>query len=384
MTINTRTDNWVWVRRKLHAMAEVSGREEQTAAFVADFLAELEPDELVKGIGGHGLVATFHGREPEAGPTLLFRSELDALPIHESNTFAHRSKKKGVSHKCGHDGHMAILLGFAAKVARERPERGSVQVLFQPAEETGQGARWMLNDPAFADFRPDWVFALHNLPGYPQEQILLCNGTFTASVVSAAIRFQGRTAHAAEPEKGRNPSWAIGHLLKELEEKQIRDDESDRFLLLTPVHLRVSEQPAYGTAPGEGELHLTLRCWTAERMRNTKQWLRKKIEKWSKRYELDFSLDWIEPFAATINDEDAVEQIAQAAEKLGIEVSWMERPFRFGEDFGLFTQKFRGAMFGLGGGLDQPALHHADYDFPDELITPAIAIYETILRQYLG
>ena len=119
-------------RRKLHAMPEVSGDEHRTAAEVASLLAATEPDELVSGLGGTGIAAVYQGNGP--GPTVMFRAELDALPIEEITTVAHRSQIPGKGHMCGHDGHMAILAALARAFGRQRPTSGRVILLFQPAE----------------------------------------------------------------------------------------------------------------------------------------------------------------------------------------------------------------------------------------------------------
>ncbi|MEY4607435.1 MAG: hypothetical protein RLY45_2195, partial [Actinomycetota bacterium] len=125
----------VALRRHLHAHPELSGREHQTAARVLEFLAPLQPDRIISGLGGTGIVATFDSGVP--GPALLFRSELDALPIVEVGVDEHGSTCHGVSHKCGHDGHTAILCGLAQRLAARRPASGMVHLLFQPAEEDG-------------------------------------------------------------------------------------------------------------------------------------------------------------------------------------------------------------------------------------------------------
>jgi len=188
-------------RRDLHAHPEISGEEKKTGKRVLTVLNELKPDELLTEVGGTGILATF-GTD-EKGPQVMVRCELDALPIQEINTFDHKSTSKGVSHKCGHDGHMAILTGLAEKLAKDRPLTGRVHLLYQPAEENGAGAAAVLKDPRMKDRHFDLVLALHNLPGYPLGHAVVRKGAFTASVNSMVIALKGRTSHAAEP--GRSP-----------------------------------------------------------------------------------------------------------------------------------------------------------------------------------
>lgn len=370
----------VELRRRLHAHPELSGAETETARLIADDLHALDPDLLLTGLGGTGVAAVFSGKS--AGPTVLFRAELDALPIEEINSFPHRSRQAAVSHKCGHDGHMAILLGLARIVAAHRPARGRIITLFQPAEETGEGAMAVLGDPRFAAITPDYAFALHNLPGYPPGAVIAKSGSFTAAVRSLIIRLSGYTSHAAEPENGVNPATAIGEILVGLEPFQHPDPASAGFSLITPVHVTMGE-PAYGVAAGYGEVHLTIRCWTHAHMER----LAGELESWSwqiaRRHRLEIGQEWTNVFHPNTNDSGAVDIVREAAQQEDLLFLEPPAPMKWGEDFGAFTQRFPGALFGLGAGEVMPALHNPDYDFPDGLIAPGIALFFNIARRLL-
>ena len=199
------------------------------------------------------------------GPTILFRCELDALPIQEVNTFAHQSITDGTSHKCGHDGHMAIVAGLAPWLSQCTFRTGTVILLFQPAEETGKGAETVVDNPHFARFQPDYVFALHNIPGYPLHQLLWQPRQFSATVQSIAISLFGKESHAAEPENGINPAPAIAELIQAFGQLVQPDTLHPDFTLITPVHILMG-QKQYGISAGYGELHLTLRTWGTDRM----------------------------------------------------------------------------------------------------------------------
>ena len=138
---------WSDFRRTLHQYPELSNHEHQTAHRVKDVFKRFQPDETVSSLGGHGVAFVFNGFKK--GPTTLIRCELDALPIEECNDFAHRSVHQGVSHKCGHDGHMAIVTALGEMLSENKPKSGRVILAFQPAEETGEGAINMVNDPSF-------------------------------------------------------------------------------------------------------------------------------------------------------------------------------------------------------------------------------------------
>jgi len=371
----------VALRRRLHAHPELSGEERQTAAFIAAELRKLSPEVLLEGLGGTGVAAVFDGLQP--GPVFLFRAALDALPIEEVNEFDHRSKYRKVSHKCGHDGHMAVLLGLARKVACKRPPRGRVIVLFQPAEETGEGAQQVLDDPRFGQLRPDYAVAFHNLPGYPMGAVVTRNGAFTAGVRSLIIRLRGKTSHAAEPEHGINPAPAIAELLQMSDQLTQPDPARTDFQLITPVHITMGE-PAYGVSAGYGEVHLTVRCWTGERMEQLAGDLLSRIGTITGKYGLDYDTEWTNVFRANFNDAGTVQIIREAALRNGLLHLERRVPLKWGEDFGAFTQRFKGAMFGLGAGENTPALHNPDYEFPDELIGVGVELFGNIVRLLLN
>ncbi|MDI6402775.1 amidohydrolase, partial [Balneolaceae bacterium ANBcel3] len=182
------------IRRKLHQLAETAGEEQKTAAYVEKVLEDIGIHAIERGLGGTGLIGWLDSGNP--GPVVLFRAELDALPIEEKNSLEYASQTNGVAHKCGHDGHMAVLLGFANRVARQTLKKGKAGFLFQPAEETGEGAAHMLEDKAFPSLKPDHVFAFHNLPGYPKGHILTTNGVFCAGSKGLIVRLSGSTSHA--------------------------------------------------------------------------------------------------------------------------------------------------------------------------------------------
>ncbi|MCB0560243.1 MAG: amidohydrolase [Lewinellaceae bacterium] len=366
------------IRRYLHQNPELPECEFGTAQYIATQLSELGPSRLLEGLGGTGIIAVFDsGKE---GPTVLFRSELDALPIQEVNDFEYRSDKDNVSHKCGHDGHMAALLGFAGIVSRTPPHSGRVMLLFQPAEEIGAGAERVLEDSRFEQLFPiDYAFAFHNLPGFPLGEVLVRPGPFTAAVKSLIIKLEGKASHAGEPENGINPALAIAHILQTTQKMSVPDTQAEEFALLTPIHVNMGSL-AYGVSAGYGEVHLTLRTWSENTMRQLSARLLQYLSGLALSHGLCLETEWTNVFRTNSNNEEAVDIIQQAAEDCGLPVSLREQPFKWGEDFGAFTQRFRGAMFGMGAGEHCPALHNPDYDFPDELLEPAVRMYQRIME----
>ncbi|NBC06371.1 MAG: amidohydrolase [Bacteroidetes bacterium] len=369
-------------RRYLHQHPELSGEETRTAQYLYKKLQELEPTTIITQIGGHGMAAIFDSGED--GPSIMYRTELDALPIEEENEFAYRSERKTVSHKCGHDGHMTMVLGFGRYLAQHPPQRGRIILLFQPAEEIGAGAEWMLADPKFEQLLPiDYAFAIHNLPGFPLGQVVCKRGPFSAAVKSLIIRLYGKTSHAGEPENGINPALAVSEIIREADIACQPDANQPEFAILTPVHIKLGEI-AYGVSAGYGEVHLTIRTWTEQEMGELSARLLRYVSKMAVRHRLRVETEWTNVFRTTRNEEEVVDIVEQAAVDNGYQTHECKHPFKWGEDFGAFTQRFRGAMFGLGAGEQQPALHNPDYDFPDELLLPGIYMYRRIMELILG
>ncbi|MFH2052836.1 MAG: amidohydrolase [bacterium] len=369
------------LRRRLHALAEVSGREETTAAFVAEALASLQPDELLTGLGGHGVAAVFSG--PGSGPTVMLRAELDALPIPETLDIDHASFSPGVAHKCGHDGHMAILLGTAERLAARPPACGRCVLVFQPAEETGQGAAALLADPRFGALKPDWIFALHNLPGHPEGAILLKEGAFAAGSAGVTIRLTGRTSHAAYPEQGRSPDRAVARLILDLINLPDRRRDSGRLALVTIVHTRIGER-SFGITPGEAEVLATVRSDDDEVMAELMEGAKLAASAAAADHGLACTVSFSEEFPVTWNDPAAVRIVARAAGDLGLPViEPRESPFRWSEDFGHLAALGRGAMIGLGAGEEHPVLHAPDFDFNDALLPVGVGLLEEIILELM-
>lgn len=367
------------LRRALHRVPEISNHETGTARAIVEFVRNFSAHEVIVDLGGAGVAAIYNGIE--AGPTVMIRSELDALPIDEANDFAHRSTHDHVSHKCGHDGHMAMVAGLAPLLMRQPPARGRVVLLFQPAEETGEGAAAVRRDARFASIAPDYCFALHNLPGYPLHQVVVRDGSFTMGSVGMSAVLEGCTAHASEPEKGVSPALALDVLLRELPTLG-NAPGLDGFALVTLTHMKLGER-SFGISPGKAEVLATLRTEKDADLQKLRQQATELIARTAQGNGLTAEVRWSDEFAATVNHPDAVRHIHRAAGALGLDTLVLPAPIRWSEDFGLFTQVSAGALMGLGSGVNHSALHSPDYDFPDELIPTGITLFRRIIAQLL-
>ncbi|HET6528600.1 MAG TPA: amidohydrolase [Balneolaceae bacterium] len=375
--IDQHVQQLIELRHKLHSIAEVSGSESKTADVIADFLKKTSPDSLQTGVGGEGILATYEGRSDH--PHILLRCELDALPIPDVNEVDYRSKTEGTGHKCGHDGHMSILCGAACWLQNEKPD-ATVTLLFQPAEETGQGAKWMMGDEKFKKLQPDYCFALHNLPGYKKHQIVVKDDVFAAASTGLTVDFKGQTSHAAHPEEGKSPALALAQFIQSISSVPQFVTAMNKSAKVTVVHAAMGEL-AFGTSPGKGTVSATLRAWQNETLELLKEECLQLAGGLAETYMLEVSHEWREAFSSTINSAEAVGVIKSAAEALEFEMKEKEYPFEWSEDFGRFINKIPGAMFGLGAGKDHPPLHAQDYDFPDDIISTGISMFIQIIKE---
>lgn len=367
-------------RRQLHAHPEISGEERETAQRVVEFLAPTCPDQVLTGLGGHGVAAVYDGAAP--GPTLMIRAELDALPIRETGTATHRSTIEGKGHLCGHDGHMAMVAALALGLGRRRPARGRVILLFQPAEETGAGAAAVLADPRFAALRPDTVLALHNLPGVARGRVELREGVVNCASRGMRIVLGGRTAHASMPETGVSPMAAVARLMPALTALGEGTFPGDSFAMATVTHARLGEA-AFGIAPGEAEIMVTLRSFTDAGMERLCRRAEKLVRGIAEAEGLSSAWTYHDIFAHCENDARAVALLRTALDAEGIAHA-PGSPMRASEDFGRFAGVASTAMFFLGAGENHPSLHNPDYDFPDALLPIGANVFMRAAREMLG
>ncbi|MDG2463345.1 MAG: amidohydrolase [Planktomarina sp.] len=368
-------------RRELHRHPELSGEEVETASKITAALRSMLPTRILTGLGGHGVAAVFDSGK--AGPTVLFRAELDALPIEQRNNIAWSSQTPGKSHVCGHDGHMTMLLGLGRMMSRQPVAQGRVILMFQPAEEDGSGAKAVVADPAYQEIQADWAFAIHIEPGRPFGYVSTCEGLINCASLGLKIRLAGKTAHAADPEDGVSPAQAIAKLIPSLDALGQGGPLDDDFRLVTITHVKIGE-PSFGVAPGEGEIFATLRTTRDEGMESLETMARKQAITLAEEFGLSVDFEVCDNFAASINDPDAYAVATMAMKAIGIAYGDAGVPMRASEDFGVFGWDAKAAMLCLGPGEDYAALHNLDYDFPDDLIPIGCAIFERIARDLLG
>ncbi len=367
------------LRHELHRRPEISGEEAATADRIAQELEALGANRIWRGLGGHGVAAEFTGVED--GPTVLLRCELDGLPIQEISEIPYVSEIAGKGHLCGHDGHMVSILGVAMGLSTP-PTKGRVILLFQPAEETGAGAKAVIEDPRWPEIRPDFAFAYHNVPGRPLGEIGLRPGPGNCASRGMQILLEGKSSHAAAPEDGVSPGPAMAELMQNLPKLSTGTIGDDNYALATLTHARLGE-PSFGIAPGHGELRATLRCVTDDRMDKLVAEAKALVEQHT--LGLSVEIVWHDIFLSVTNNDEATAIAQQIAVDQGCAINEMKTPMRWSEDFGrIGGDGAQTAMLYVGAGETQPQLHNPDYDFPDTLIPIMTDLFLGIVDRTLG
>lgn len=351
------------LRRELHQRPEIANQERETSKRMREFLDAYGVQPWRQGLGGHGLL--FRLRGDETGPNVLLRADLDALPIEEQGRVAYRSKNPGTHHACGHDGHMAMLGAAIAQLADRRDLPGTVYALFQPAEETGEGAARVIADlPSNLTFHES--YAIHNFPGLPVGTLGLRTGTAAKPSMGLEIELVGRRTHASTPENGRNPIPTLARLATDI---QREPSPAPRRRSSFATIVGVDSGPAnYGVSPGTSRLALTLRGATQAQLDRLYARVLGSARRRAQADGMRVRTRELDVFRETRNHPRAVAHARTAARRAGLSVVTMPEPLPASEDFGRFTETSAGALLLLGAGRTHAALHSADYDFPDALI----------------
>jgi len=355
-------------RRHLHAHPELSLQEKATAAFVQDRLTELGiPFEA--GVGGHGVVATL--TRGHAQGRVGLRADMDALPITEDTGLPYASKTSGVMHACGHDGHTASLLGAAALLAADTSWSGTVDFIFQPAEEGYGGSRAMVGAGLFERFPMDRVFGFHNWPGLAAGTIAVHDGVVMASGGRVTITIEGHAGHAGMPHLTRDPVMAAGHLIVALQSIVSRSVDPLDTAVLSLCTIEG------GTAPNQIAGRVTIRGTLRFHREAVKDVLLARISEICAGIATSLGVkvtpEIVMGVGVVVNTPDEASLARAAAEKVRAEVRRDLAPSMAGEDFAFYLQKRPGAFVWIGNGelRDGAELHGPRYDFNDAILPVA-------------
>lgn len=370
-------------RRDLHAHPELGFEENRTAEFVADKL-ESFGCQVVRGIGKTGVVGVL--REGNETRSIGLRADMDALPIVEANTFAHRSTHDGHMHACGHDGHTTMLLAAARYLAKTRNFRGQVNFIFQPAEEGVGGARAMIRDGLFEQFPCDRLFAMHNAPGMPLGHFGATSGTVTAAGAFFDIDIHGTGAHGAFPDHSVDPVVIAGELIGGMQTVVSRNVKPSQAAVLSITQVHAGD--AYNVIPASARLCGTVRTFSIEVMRLIQSRVSTLAEGISAAHGAAADVDFRTVFHPVVNDESATAMAGEVCDELVGNDKVMRNlpPGTGSEDFSFMLEQVPGCYLLLGNGDKEGAVpvHNPGYDFNDDASVYGASFFARVVEKELG
>ncbi len=370
------------LRRHLHQNPELSFREAATAELVATRLAEWGY-EVTRGIGGHGVVGRL--RHGDGARSLALRADMDALPIHEATGLAHASRQAGVMHACGHDGHTAMLLGAARHLARTRRFNGTLNLVFQPAEEDGRhgGAQRMIEDGLFERFPCDAIFGLHNHPGMPAGTFLFGSGPFMSAADTVTITVRGKGGHAARPHLAVDPVLVASSLVMALQSVVARNVDPTLTAVVTVGTFQAGIAP--NVIPDSAQLGLSVRSFDEPVRQLLQQRITALATAHADGYGASAEVNYQRGYPVLVNSAAETAFAHQVAEDLvGAEhVVYPFGPVTGSEDFACYLQHKPGCFLRLGNG-DSAMLHNPRYDFEDANLTVGAAYWARLAETWLA
>ena len=385
----------IHLRHTLHQHPDLSMRESGTIRFLQNFLRENTSLEIHEREGWFYALKKssspdkFRAGNKESGKpattgSIAFRADLDALPIPESISLPYGSENAGVSHKCGHDGHCAVLCGLALELDACETDR-DIYLLFQPGEEIGAGAKRcteLILEKGITE-----IYAMHNLGGYPEGSLVYRRGLTQPASEGLRIRLTGKTSHASAPEKGNNPAMAIARIVQyalgvaDSIESAAHNTSPMRLCTITGIRLGDGD---FGISPGEGEVCMTLRAEVEAEMIAMEQSILTYAGQEAENAGLQMDYSIHDYFPETRNHDRCLDRVLEAARKAKIPALSMQELWRASEDFGHYLKICPGAMVYIGNGEGYPPLHTAEYDFNDRILETAVDLFMGIVRSPPG
>ena len=371
------------IRHQLHRHPELSFKEVATAELVALRLGEWGY-EVTRNIGGHGVVGRL--RQGEGTRSVSLRADMDALPILEENSSAHASKNAGVMHACGHDGHTTMLLGAARQLAKTRHFSGTVNLVFQPAEEAGRdsGAQCMIADGLFERFPCDAIFGLHNHPGYPVGTFMFGSGPFMSASDRVFITVKGRGGHAARPHLTVDPILIAGSLVMALQSVVSRNIDPTQTAILTIGSLNAGM--ASNVIPESASMGLSVRSFSAEVRDRLQERITDLVTQHVHGYGGSVEIKYERGCPVLVNSvAETAFALQVASELVGAEHTVSPfGPVTGSEDFAYYLQHRPGCFLRLGNGESSAMVHNARYDFNDQNLTVGAAYWTRLAERFLA
>ncbi len=371
-------------RHQLHANPELGYEEHKTAAFIAEKLTSFGL-EVSTGIGGTGVVGKLEGRQNSTGRKIGLRADMDALPMQELNSFAHKSQQDGKMHACGHDGHMTMLLGAARYLAETRQFDGEVYFIFQPAEEGGAGGKAMIEDGLFTQCDVGTVWGMHNWPGLEAGTFAISEGACMASADHFTITLNGRGSHAAMPHQASDPVLASCQLVQSLQMvvSRISNPVDPAVLSVTMIN----GGSAFNVIPDSVSLSGTARAMRPAARKQIHDQLENITHNVAAAHGCTAEIELFAGYPPTVNHQaEAGRAASVAAEIAGQDKVFMNMPPSMAaEDFAYMLEERPGAYIWLGAGEAQAGkmLHNSLYDFNDEILSTGTSYWVRLVETEL-
>jgi amidohydrolase len=374
------------LRRDLHAHPELGFEEVYTAARVQEALRLCGVDEVHAGIGKTGVVGIIRGRSTASGRMTGLRADMDALTMSEQNEFPWKSARSGMMHGCGHDGHVAMLIGAARYLAETRNFDGTAVLVFQPGEEGFAGAKAMIEDGLFQRFPVDAVYAMHNWPGLKPGKFGIVDGPMMAAADRVTIEITGKGGHGAHAYLAVDPVLVAAHIITAAQSIVSRNVRPLDGAVISLCAMQAGDIHAMSVIPGKATLVGTVRTFRTE----VQQLIERRLNELCSAVALGFgataTVNYERIYPATVNTPRETVFAGDVAESLvgADHVIRDYEPSMGAEDFSFMLQARPGAYMRIGqGGEGSCMLHNSRYDFNDEILPLGAALHASLVEQSL-
>jgi hippurate hydrolase len=381
----TQADEFIAIRRDIHSEPELAFEEHRTSDLVANALASYGY-VVHRGLGGTGVVGQL--KRGDGTKRLGLRADMDALPIVEANTFGYASKRRGFMHACGHDGHTAMLLAAAKYIAKSARFSGTLNLIFQPAEEGAGGAKKMMDDGLFERFPCDAVFAIHNNPGDPQGTFHVRPGAAMASSANVTIRLTGVGGHGALPHHARDVVVAASSTVMALQTVIARGIDPQKTGVVTVGAIHAGT--ANNVIPQEATLLLSVRALDRDTNAVIEARIREIVELQAKSFGCVAVIDYQHNYPVLVNSEPEARFAYEVARDLvgADKAVWNAPAITASEDFAFMLEKLPGCylFIGNGDGASPGAcmVHNPSYNFNDDNIAVGSAFWVALTQRFLA
>jgi len=382
--LNAQADEFIRLRRDVHRHPELAFDEHRTSTLVADKLQQWGY-QVERGLGGTGVVARLVRGDGKR--RLGLRADMDALPIDEATGLAYASSHPGVMHACGHDGHTAMLLAAAHHLAKRGHFEGTLNLIFQPAEEGGGGALRMMEDGLFDKYPCDAIFAMHNLPGLAQGRLALRDGPTMASSDYATVTLTGIGGHGAMPHRAADPIVAAASIVMALQTIVSRNIDPLQMAVITVGAIHAGK--ANNVIPQSAVLEISVRALDREVRDRVEERIKSLVAAQAESFGIDARIDWRPGYAVLVNSPGETALAREVAlELLGADrVTLQSSAVPASEDFAFMLERVPGSYVQIGNGEGDShgacMVHNPGYDFNDENVAIGSAFWVLLAERFL-